>query len=105
MRQDLDAGRLLGAIGQRHGHLTVSERFRRVRPERQFRPEHSLALETRALSDVQMIVVALQGLLVHVEYLGAEVQGHTAVGPFDEARVALLFHFAVLVKGLSPSGR
>jgi len=56
----LDARSLRGPVGQRQRHLLVGEGVGGVRPERELGAEHRLPLETRTLSNVQMVVVALQ---------------------------------------------
>lgn len=58
-----------------------------VRPEAEFCAEDGLALETGALADEQMVVVALERLFVDVEDFRAEVEGEGAVRPTHEAGI------------------
>ena len=59
LRDDLDAGGLVAAVGHVAGQLLVSEGVGGVRPEGQLRPEDGLALQPRALPDEQVVEVAL----------------------------------------------
>lgn len=76
-----------------------------MRSEREFGSEHGLSLEPGSLTDVKMVVIALKRLSVHVEYFGAQMQGHASVGPLDESSVALFNRFPFFVENLSPSYR
>lgn len=60
-RQHFYAGRLLRPVRQRHGHFSVREGLRGMRPERQFGSEHRLTLKTGSLSYEEVIVVPLDG--------------------------------------------
>ena len=84
LRNDLDSGGLVGSVGHGPGHLLVSERLSRVRPERELRPEDSLTLESGSLTDEEMIEVALERLLVDVEDFAAQVQAQGSVRPAEK---------------------
>lgn len=52
-------------------------------PESQFGLEHSLPLQTCALSDEQMVVVSLERGLVHIKHFIAQMERHAAGGERD----------------------
>lgn len=47
-------------------------------PEGEFGLEHSLTLQSCALADEQMVVVALQWSFIHIKHLIPQVQRHAA---------------------------
>ena len=59
LRDDLDAGGLVAAVGHVAGQLLMREGVGGVRPEGELRPEDGLALQARALPDEQVVEVAL----------------------------------------------
>lgn len=74
--EHLHAGRLVGAVGDGAGHLPVREGVGGVRPERQLGAEHGLTLQTGALSDEQVVVVALRGRPHTISDGGGQAASH-----------------------------
>ena len=72
----------LGAlVGQRHGHLPVCHRVNGVRSEGEFGFEDGLPLQTGALPDEKMVEITRDRVLVNVEDLLTQMEGHGTVGP------------------------
>ena len=95
-----------------------------MRPEGQFGAENGLALQTRSLTDEQVIVIPLrktasnidlrhllinksnlQRLPIDIERFRSQIKRQTAIGPSDHAGVAFLNGVAVFVKVCSPAYR
>ena len=81
MTDNLDLVRLGAPVRHTQRHLLVGVGVDRVRSEAELGAEDGLALQSRALPDEKVVEVGLQRLLVHVEYLVAEMERVRTVRP------------------------
>lgn len=55
---------------------TIQQRHVTLLPEREFGFEHSLPLQSSALSDEQVVVVSLERSFVNIKHFVPQVEGH-----------------------------